>query len=107
MSDNAKIRSLPATIPFPDGYPTIELPQISLRKLLEGEDEEIETIWSICKSTGFFYLNLTDHPQGIKFWNDGVDTCEVGQDTLAKLPMEEKLAYKARDRVGVFDMGYV
>jgi hypothetical protein len=99
------IKTLPEIVPFPDGYPTIELPQISLNRLLEGDQGEIERIWSICKSTGFFYLNLTDHPQGIKLWNDGVEACEVGQATLGKLPMKEKLAYKARERLGVFDMG--
>jgi hypothetical protein len=105
MSETITIKSPPPTVPFPDGFPTIELPKVSLKKLLESDEDEIEKIWSICKSTGFFYLNLTDHPQGLKLWNDGVDTCAVGEATLSKLSMKEKLAYKARDRVGVFDMG--
>ncbi|KAJ5957960.1 oxidoreductase [Penicillium vulpinum] len=106
MGSHIMARNVPETVPFPDGYPIIELPQISLRKLLESDEDEIDKIWGICRSTGFFYLNLVDHPQGLKLWNDGVDACEVGQAILSKLPMEEKLAYKARDRLGVFDMGY-
>lgn len=105
MAESMFIRNLPETVPFPDGYPVIELPKISLKKLLEHDQDEIRNIWNICKTTGFFYLNLNDHPKGIKLWNDGVDACWVGQATLPKLSMEEKLAYKARERLGVFDMG--
>lgn len=105
MSCTITARNVPETVPFPDGYPVIELPQISLKKLLEDDQDEIDKIWNICKSTGFFYLNLTDHHEGLKLWNDGVDACGVGQATLARLSMEDKLAYKSRERLGVFDMG--
>ena len=105
MGSIVDIKSVPDTVPFPEGYPTIDLPQISLRKLLENDKSEFESVWNICKSIGFFYLDLTDHPQGVKLWNDGVDVCGVGQETLAKLSMKEKVSYKARDKVGVFDMG--
>ena len=105
MGTDIAMKTVPETVPFPEGFPVIELPRISLRKILENDEVEVERIWSICKETGFFYLNLVDHPQGLKLWNDGVDVCKIGQAILPSLSMEEKLSYKARDRPGVFDMG--
>lgn len=99
------IRSVQVTTPFPDNVPTIELPRISLKKLLQNDETEINEIWNICKTAGFFYLDLTDHPTGLQLWNDGVTACEVGRATLSKLSMEEKMSYPARTRIGVFDMG--
>ncbi|RYP52802.1 hypothetical protein DL768_002051 [Monosporascus sp. mg162] len=106
MGDNTTIRNLPEAVPFPDGRPIIELPQISLKGLFDHDQGEIDKIWNICRSMGFFYLNLADDPRGIKLWNDGVDACGVGQATLHTLSMEEKLEYKSRDSRGIFEMGY-
>jgi len=94
-----------APIPFPDGLPCIELPRISLAKLLEGDEAEARQIFDICVSTGFFYLDLTDHPRGQALWKEGCEACRVGMKVLPSLSVEEKVKYKARDRPGVFDTG--
>lgn len=78
---------------------------MSLKSLLENNEEESRKVFDISIKTGFFYLNLTDHPIGQKLLQEGNEVCRVGQQVLPNLSMEEKLAYKARDRSGVFDMG--
>jgi len=91
--------------PFPEGFQYIDLPHISLDKLLNDDDEEEQKIFEICTTTGFFYLDLNDHPKGEELWNNGCEACRIGQQTLPAMPMEEKLSYKAREKIGVFDMG--
>lgn len=92
--------------PFPDNVPTIELPKISLNKLLNEDPGELEKIFKICTRTGFFYLNMMDHPKGKKMYEDACLCCRIGMETLPNLPMEEKNKYPIRDRHGVFDRGY-
>ncbi|KAF9870425.1 Clavaminate synthase-like protein [Colletotrichum karsti] len=110
MSSTTTTQSLPAEVSpaatFPEGLPTVELPRISLRGLLENDETEMLKIFDICLTTGFFYLNLQDHPDGQRLWEKACRICEVGKQTLPKLDMDTKLSYKARERTGVFDMGY-
>ncbi|KAI1661762.1 oxidoreductase [Daldinia decipiens] len=94
------------TVPFPEGLPIIDLPRVSLKGLLENDEDESRKVFEISIKTGFFYLDLTDHPIGQKLLQEGNEVCRIGQEVLPNLSMEEKLAYKARDRSGVFDMGY-
>lgn len=91
--------------PFPEGFQCIDLPRISLDKLLNDDDEEAQKIFDICTTTGFFYLDLNDHPKGEKLWNDGCEACRIGLKALPVMSMEEKLSYRAREKIGVFDMG--
>lgn len=94
------------TVPdFPEGLQVIDLPRVSLNKLLQGHKDEIDKIFDICRTTGFFYLNLQDHPSGQQLWKEASDVCKLGMDVLPNVPMATKLAYKARERAGVFDMG--
>ncbi|KAJ8066771.1 hypothetical protein OCU04_004159 [Sclerotinia nivalis] len=95
-----------SSIPFPEGLPCIDLPRVSLKRLLENDEAEAQKIFDICISVGFFYLDLTDHPTGKKMWQQCCEAYHAGQETLPHVSMEEKLAYKARERIGVFDMGY-
>ena len=97
--------SLDTVPPFPEGLPEIDLPRISLKGLLERDPGETDKIFDICRSTGFFYLSLQDHDQGRELWKEARDVCRVGMNVLPNESMETKLAYKARDRAGVFDMG--
>lgn len=92
--------------PFPEGLPVIDLPRVSLKGVLENDEHESRKIFDICVKTGFFYLNLMDHPVGQKLMHEASEVCRVGQQVLPHLSMEEKLSYEARTRAGVFDMGY-
>ncbi|TID06331.1 Oxidoreductase vrtI [Colletotrichum higginsianum] len=93
-------------IPFPDGLPMIDLPRVSLGNLLRHDEKELDKLFDICLSTGFFYLNLQDCPEGEQLWNQAVKVCNLGKATLPVLDMETKLSYKSRETTGVFDLGY-
>lgn len=94
-------------VPFPNNVPTIELEKISIAKLLSDDQSECHKIFEICGSTGFFYLNMMDHPKGRQLWEDACHACRVGKQVLPERTIEEKKTYKTRDRVGIFDKGYV
>jgi hypothetical protein len=44
--------------PFPEDIPTAPLLRISLSKLTQGNQEEINKLWEACCELGFFYLDL-------------------------------------------------
>lgn len=80
---------------------------MSLGNLLRHDEKELDKLFDICLSTGFFYLNLQDCPEGEQLWNQAVKVCDLGKATLPVLDMETKLSYKSRETTGVFDLGYV
>ena len=90
---------------LPESVPTIELPKISLAKLLNGDEEEARTVFNICTRTGFFYLNLMDHPKGHKLWESACAARQIGQDVMSTLSMEEKDTFLRRPEVGILDRG--
>lgn len=45
--------------------PIVPLPVVDFDKLLSGSDTEISRLVGICKSLGFFYLDLTDSGQSV------------------------------------------
>ena len=49
---------------FPENVPTVELEKVSLSKLLNGDKSEAKRVFDICTTTGFFYLDVLDHPVG-------------------------------------------
>ena len=44
--------------PFPEDVPTAPLLRISLSKLVQGDQKEIDKLWEACCELGFFYLDL-------------------------------------------------
>jgi isopenicillin N synthase-like dioxygenase len=46
--------------PFPTDVPTAPLLRISLKKLVEGDETEINKVWKASQELGFFYLDLRD-----------------------------------------------
>ena len=96
-----------APLPLPKGLPTIELPKISLTKLLNNDETEAQTLFDICTRTGFFYLDLMDHPKGRRFWEGAVRARSIGQHVMSTLSMEEKDTFLKRPEVGILDRGCV
>lgn len=92
-------------VAFPTDVPTIELEKISLNKLLNDDEVESRKMFEICASTGFFYLDMMDHPKGRQLWADACHACRVGKEELPTHSIEEKKSYKPRDRTGIFDRG--
>ena len=76
--------------PFPEGLPTLALPRISLAKLLGGDEAEAETMLNICSRTGFFYLNLMDHPNGKELWKSVCFTRQIGENLISSLSLEKQ-----------------
>jgi isopenicillin N synthase-like dioxygenase len=93
-------------VPFPDDVPTIQLEKISLSKLLNGDPLEAKNVFDICTTTGFFYLDMLDHPTGRQLWQNVCKVCHRGRERFVNTPVEEKLKYKPLDGVRVFDRGY-
>lgn len=94
-------------VPFPDDAPTANLEKISLYKLLNDDEDEGQRLFKVCKETGFFYLDMMDHPKGKQMWEDACTACRAGQDVLPRVPMQEKKLYKAPAGVRVLDQGYI
>lgn len=93
-------------VPLPKELPSIDLPKISIAKLLEGDHEEAKTVFDICSRTGFFYLDLMDHPLGRKLWENACIARNVGQEGMSRLPMEDKDRFLRRPEVGILDRGF-
>src|SRR5580700_9980038 len=83
-------------VPFPDNVPIAKLETISLNKLLHSDEVEAQKLFNVCTGSGFFYLDMQDHPMGIKMWEDACYACRSGQAILPGTPMAIKKAYKAR-----------
>ncbi|KAI1361958.1 oxidoreductase [Xylaria arbuscula] len=93
-------------VPLPEGLPTYDLPKVSIAKLLSGDKEEAKTVFHICSKTGFFYLNLMDHPLGRKLWENACKARNVGQHLMSTIPLEDKKAFLMRPEKGVLDRGF-
>ncbi|KAL8736135.1 MAG: hypothetical protein Q9181_002525 [Wetmoreana brouardii] len=93
-------------VPFPNDMPIADLEKISLYKLLNDDEDEAQRLFKVCKETGFFYLDMMDHPKGKQMWEDACTACRAGQDVLPRVPMQEKKLFKAPAGVRVLDRGY-
>jgi hypothetical protein len=93
-------------IPLPDHLPTYELPRVSISKLMGKDEAETKTVVDICARTGFFLLNLMDHPLGRNLWESACKLRNLGQHIMATLPEEDKKLFLQREERGVLDRGY-
>ena len=89
----------------PEELSTIELPIISLAKLLKADETEARIVSDICCRTGFFYLDLMDHIKGERLWESACFAREIGQKVMTSLSVEEKSKFLKRP--GVLDRGSV
>ncbi|KAG6359886.1 hypothetical protein INS49_010939 [Diaporthe citri] len=78
--------------PFPSDLPKAHIEKISLRQLLEQNDDEVERFFVACQKHGFFYVNLRDHPKGKSLEDGAVLTAQIAEETF-QLPLEEKKKY--------------
>jgi len=83
-------------IPFPEGLPEIQLHRVSLTKLLNDDEEQCRLIYDICTGQGFFYLDLTDHPKGLKLLDDVRTVYRVAKDVYSSVSMKDKYTFKPR-----------
>ena len=84
--------------PFPDDdVPTVILRKLSVKKLLDGDDETAKELFEACTTEGFFYLDLTTDSRGQKFLVESEQLHEVAKEVFNNVSMEEKLAYEPGD----------
>lgn len=57
--------------PFPHDVPVVDLPKLSLESILQGDEDTAETLYQVCTNEGFYYIDLTTHPLGLKFLEEG------------------------------------
>lgn len=76
--------------PFPDDVPTAPLLRLSLTKLLQRDEGEVNRFVRACEDLGFFYLDLSG--PGDSLLADADALFKVNSD-LYDLPLEEKKKY--------------
>ncbi|KEQ76770.1 Clavaminate synthase-like protein [Aureobasidium namibiae CBS 147.97] len=111
--------------PFPEDVSTAPLLRISLSKLVQGDQGEIDKLWKACRELGFFYLDLREVGRadsatggvesnklenirdfdadidGERLLQDAKDLFEIGKE-IFDLPVEEKIKYDLKDQGSYF-----
>lgn len=94
-------------VPFPKDAPTIPLEKISVKKLLDGDEDTAQAVFRVCSHEGFFYLDLTTDPRGQKFLDESNQLHHVAKQVFNNVSIEDKLAYKPGDPMKEhLDWGY-
>ncbi|KAF2469085.1 Clavaminate synthase-like protein [Lindgomyces ingoldianus] len=85
--------SSPAPFPdFPSNLPTIQLPTLSLSKLVAEDEDETKRLFNTCISTGVFLLELQSSQEGLGLIKQVDDVFQLGE-RIFELGMEEKLRH--------------
>ena len=76
--------------PFPENIPIAPLLRLSLQKLLQRDQTELDRFNRACEDLGFFYLDLSG--PGDSLQHDADQLFNVAEQ-LCDLPLEEKSKY--------------
>ena len=87
--------------PFPDNVATVEVPKISLAKLLSSDKAQSEALFHICRTMGFFLLDLEGDPVGEKLLED-IDAVFGVAKKVFDLEIAEKSKYQQDATKGNF-----
>ena len=79
--------------PFPEDVPTIEIPKVSLQKLLAEDSPTSAQLFEASKTYGFFHLDLNDSIQGNEYLEDVEDMFELDR-RLHDLDVDEKMSWE-------------
>ncbi|PGG95268.1 hypothetical protein AJ79_10157 [Helicocarpus griseus UAMH5409] len=82
--------------PFPDDVPCAPLLRLSLEKLLNHNETEVERLCSACKDLGFFYLDLRGNPilaDADGLFDTGERLFELDLDEKRKYDMSKQFSY--------------
>jgi hypothetical protein len=90
---------------FPEDAPVIPLAKISIKKLLERDEEEARKLFHVCSHEGFFYLDLTTETRGQEFMNEAKQLHHIAKEVFENVSMDEKLAFQPTDSNGHLDTG--
>ncbi|KAL9115107.1 MAG: hypothetical protein Q9227_000901 [Pyrenula ochraceoflavens] len=91
--------------PFPDGLLEVPLRQLSLGKLERKDEAEAARLVDACRTTGFFYLDLSDDKEdstlGKQLLQDADDLVDTAKQGF-RLPTEEKQRYELSKTQSLF-----
>jgi isopenicillin N synthase-like dioxygenase len=90
--------------PFPDDVPTADVPSISLGKLVSGDAAHSRELFEICRTVGFFLLDLTDDASGQAVLQSINEVLGIAKDVF-DLDEEEKYQFRQDASKGNF-VGY-
>lgn len=94
----SSIHTLP---PFPSGLPLAPIARISSKKLLKGDAEEGKHVLEACQIYGFFYLDLTDSPEGEALLEEAEQLLKLSERSFDS-PKEEKMKFELQKGVSMF-----
>ncbi|KAK1974085.1 hypothetical protein LZ30DRAFT_430096 [Colletotrichum cereale] len=92
---------------LPPNSTEAEIATISVRHLLEQDNENSRRLFDACRNEGVFLLDLTDHPEGMTFLSGMAETIRIAHHVFLSKTVEEKRGYGTRPRVGIMDKGYI
>jgi len=93
--------------PFPTDVPTAPLLRISLKRLVRGDEDEINKVWKASQELGFFYLDLRDASSSDNGINGpallkDVDALFSLGEQIFELPTSEKQEYDFKEKGSYF-----
>lgn len=84
--------SFPNIPEFPDTVPTAPLLRLSFKDLVNGDVNESDKLFKVCKELGFFYLDLRGIEEGESILKDADALFQVSEQFF-NLDVDEKLKY--------------
>ena len=93
-------------VPFPKDVAKIKLERIDLTKVLGKNEETARRLFHVCTHEGFFYLDLTTHPMGVRLIEQSHRLHNIGQSVFNNVSMADKRAFQPTDGTGYLDSGY-
>lgn len=95
----SSIDSLP---PFLEDLPLAPIARVSSQKLLEGDKAEGAAVLEACRTYGFFYLDLSDSPQGNALLQESEELLTLSKKAFSSHSIEEKKKYHLQKGVSMF-----
>ena len=77
---------------FPEDINCLEIPKISLEKLLSGDQTQADELFHICCDVGFFLLDLKGEENGHSLLQD-IESCFGLTKDVFDLEVEEKTKF--------------
>ena len=98
----ASTKLLNAYPKFPEALRTAKISEINLTGLASGSEVEAQEVFTACRTSGFFLLNLRGNAAGEKLLKDVEAMFGIAREVM-DLRTEEKLKYErapSRDNLG-------
>jgi isopenicillin N synthase-like dioxygenase len=95
------MRSINEFPPFPDDLHSAPIARVSSLALLAKEKAACTQVLEACRTYGFFYLDLSDSPEGSELLEEASQLYDLAVDAF-KMPLAEKMNYHLQKGVSLF-----